>query len=40
MEFREAMETFMTEVKRLLSIHGGGIRGVMAADILVQIEDA
>ncbi|ADI62887.1 patatin ['Nostoc azollae' 0708] len=30
----------MTEVKRLLSIEGGVIRGVMAADILVQIEDA
>ncbi len=30
----------MTEVKRLLSIEGGGIPGVMAADILVQIEDA
>ena len=29
----------MTDVKRLLSIDGGGIRGVMAAEILVQIED-
>jgi patatin-like phospholipase/acyl hydrolase len=39
-EFGYARETFMTEVKRLLSIDGGGIRGVMAAEILVQIEDA
>lgn len=27
-------------VKRLLSIDGGGIRGIIAAEILVQIEDA
>ncbi len=34
------METLMTEVKRLLSIDGGGIRCIMAAEILVKIEDA
>jgi hypothetical protein len=30
----------MSEVKRLLSIDGGGIRGVIAAEILIQIEEA
>jgi patatin-like phospholipase/acyl hydrolase len=33
------METLMTEVKGLLSIDGGGIRGVMAAEILVKSKD-